>query len=130
MEANGVRFSTADATDSDPLLALRELNERNVVLRLDALAGIPILADVAVLGGPPLRVMSASFRGVRQGMAPGGDGAGGGDHLFLGIPLWGRNAVRQGTRELTASDGDAVLLQGERSFSVTHREHVRFLGLR
>jgi hypothetical protein len=122
------RFSTEGTTRS-PLAALRELNDRNLVLRLDPLPGRDVRADIVVHSRLPLRIMEATVAGVRHSAAPAG-GAGG-DELLLATTRSGASLLRQRSREIALADGAAVLLRrSDGPLTLTHFEPVQFLGLR
>lgn len=111
--------------------AIRELNRKNLVLHLEPLAGRPLAAEVAVHGGPALRVMSAAFAGLAHGAPAERRAADPSDDLFLGITVAGESRARQRGREIALGGGDAVLLaRGEDGFTVCHPGEVGFLGLR
>jgi len=125
-----VRFST-DRRGRDPARALRELNEREVVFRLDPLAGRPIHADILVHARPEARILSAALSGVSHGAGPEPRAGGADDELLLASTLSGRSILRQSGREITLADGDGVILRrSDGPFTLTHPDRVRFLGLR
>jgi AraC-like DNA-binding protein len=124
-----LRFSTGDRSARDPVEALRELNEQNLVFRLDALAGRSVHADILVHAHPELRILSASLCGVRHGAGPESRSEGG--ELLFATTVSGTSVVRQRGREVTLADGDAVLIaRNDGDFTVTHADSVHFLGFR
>lgn len=124
-------FSTDDLPGRDPARALRELNDRNVVFRLDPLPGRSVHAQIAAHRGPELRLMSATLHGVSHGASPAATAGGAGDELLFASALSGSTVAQQRGREVTLADGDAILLRREDgSFRLTHPDVVRFLGLR
>jgi hypothetical protein len=56
---------------------------------------------------PQASLLYGSLEGVRQRGGPEMDET---DDVFFGVNVAGRSAVRQGRRELTIADGDAVFL--------------------
>ena len=124
-------FATHDAPDRDPSASLRDLNERNVVFRLDPLGEGSVSANIAVHARPELRILSAAVSGVRHGAAPEDHARAEDDELLLASALSGTSTLRQAGRDVVLTDGEAVLLRrGDGRFAVTHARPVQFLGLR
>lgn len=124
-------FSIDDEAPRDPHDALRALNERNVVLRLDPLPSRRIRADIAQrsLGG--IGLMSATLSGLRQGNPSPSAVQSRGEEVFFGVTVAGSSLARQRRREVELHDGDGVLLSSTGAgFTLSHPERVRFLGLR
>jgi AraC-like DNA-binding protein len=60
-----------------------------------------------------LRILTATYAGVRREALPGKLGQQGGDHLYLCLTLAGTSLVSRREREIVLSDGDAVLMTGD-----------------
>jgi AraC-like DNA-binding protein len=124
-------FATQATPGRDPSACLRELNDRNVVFRLDPLGEGALSAEIAVHARPELRILSGAFSGVRHGAAPEDHARAEDDELLLASALSGTSILRQKGREIVLTDGEAVILRrGDGRFAVTHARPVRFLGLR
>lgn len=125
-EAAFLRFATDAVPGRDPAAALRELNGRDVVFRLDALPGRTARAEILVHGCGDLRIMSASLAGLQHGAAGDAD-----DELLFAAALAGTSRARQGDFETELADGEALLLRrGAGPFRLTHADRVAFLGVR
>ncbi|HKA56651.1 MAG TPA: hypothetical protein VKJ47_23650, partial [Candidatus Binatia bacterium] len=114
----------------DPAQELRALNERQVVLPLEPLAGSGVQADLAQWPYPQLGLLSARLCGLRHGAQAGAARAGNEDHLYFGITLEGRSVAQHRRGEVTLRDGEGVLLSAPEGFTLTHPGPVKFLGLR
>ena len=60
-----------------------------------------------------LRILTATYQGVRREALPRRAGQQDGDHLYLCLTLAGTSFVSRRTREIVLSDGEAVLMTGE-----------------
>jgi AraC-like DNA-binding protein len=119
-----LRFSIGGLRD--PARALRALNERQVVLPLEPLAGSIVQADIAQWPYPQLGILSATLCGLHHGTSAAGHD----DHLYFGITLEGRSVAQHRRSEVTLQDGEGVLLSASDGFTMAHPGQVKFLGLR
>jgi AraC-like DNA-binding protein len=60
-----------------------------------------------------LRILTATYSGVRREALPSKAGQQDGDHLYLCLTVAGTTLVSRHTREIVLSDGEAVLMTGE-----------------
>ena len=125
---NPLRFCT-DGLRA-PARALRTLNERQVVLPLEPVAGSVVHADLVQWPYPQLGILSATLCGLRHGTSVRPAGASNDDQLYFGITLEGRSVAQHRHGEVTLRDGDGLLLSAPEGFTMTHPAQVKFLGLR
>jgi len=69
--------------------------------------------DFANRSMPGLRILTASYAGVRHESVPAKIGQQGGDDLYLCIILTGTSLASRLAREVVLGDGDAVLMTSE-----------------
>lgn len=88
-----------------------------------------VCVDIAKWVLPGAGILSGTLGGIRQD--GGARAAGETDDLFFGVNLRGSGIAVQRGREITASDGDAILLNPATGpFALVRPRPARFLGLR
>jgi AraC-like DNA-binding protein len=128
-----VRFSSGVLPEQGRGKAIEELCERGLLAtrfspcREAALPHVDLTRRVM----PGLAVLTASYSGVRHEGVQAKAGQPGGDDLFLCMILAGTSLATRRARELTLSDGDAVLMTGEEAaWMFTSPASVNVAGLR
>jgi AraC-like DNA-binding protein len=121
-------FSTRDMPPDERVASVRALRERGI-LHLEPLPDLVARVEITKYALPGVKILAGTLSGLLQiGSAhdPGSQ-----DHLFLGINLTGRSAVRQPGREFELDNGEAVLFSCiAEGFSAYRPTPVSFLGLR
>jgi hypothetical protein len=121
-------FSTSDMAPDERGASVRGLRERGI-LHLEPLPDLVARVEITKYALPGVKILAGTLSGLLQiGSAndPGGQ-----DHLFLGINLTGRSAVRQPGREFELDNGEAALFSCiDEGFSAYRPTPVSFLGLR
>jgi AraC-like DNA-binding protein len=121
-------FSTREMPPDDRVASVRGLRERGI-LHLEPLPDLVARVEITKYALPGVKILAGTLSGLLQiGSAhdPGGQ-----DHLFLGINLTGRSAVRQPGREYELNTGQAALFSCiDEGFSAYRPTPVSFLGLR
>jgi AraC-like DNA-binding protein len=121
-------FSTGDMAPDERGASVRGLRERGI-LHLEPLPDLVARVEITKYALPGVKILAGTLSGLLQiGSAndPGGQ-----DHLFLGINLTGRSAVRQPGREFELDNGEAALFSCiDEGFSAYRPTPVSFLGLR
>jgi AraC-like DNA-binding protein len=128
-QAQPVHLSVSPLQEPSP--QLRRINELNMVLPLQPLAGSVVCADIVQWPYPQVGILSARLQGLRQGTHLGPAVRSGlDDELYLRIVLAGLSVAARRTDALTLRSGDAVLMSAPDGFTLTHPGHVDLLGLR
>jgi AraC-like DNA-binding protein len=122
------RFSTSALPEQGRGKAMDELHERGLMATRftpygDALPRV----DFANRCLPGLRILTATYAGVRHGSVP----AKAADDLFLCMILTGTSLASRRAREVVLSDGEAVLMNSEEAaWTFTSPSSVNVAGLR
>jgi AraC-binding-like domain len=121
-------FSTGEMPPDERVASVRGLRERGI-LHLEPLPDLVVQVEITKYALPGVKILAGTLSGLVQiGSAndPGGQ-----DHLFLGINLTGRSAVRQPGREFELDSGEAALFSCiDEGFSAYRPTPVSFLGVR
>jgi AraC-like DNA-binding protein len=127
-----VRFSSCALPEQERGKALEELYERGLLAtRFMPCGDAAPHVDFANRIIPGLRILTATYAGVRHENVPAKAGQQGGDVLSLCMVLGGTSLARGRAREVILSDGDAVLMTGEEGvWSFTSPGSVKVAGLR
>jgi AraC-like DNA-binding protein len=127
-----VRFSSDALPEKGRGHAIEELCERGLLATrfVPCSQALPQV-DLTRRTMPGLAVLTASYSGVRHEGGPAQTGRPGSDDLFLCMILSGTSLASRRSRELTLSDGDAVLMTGEEAaWSFASPSSVNVAGLR
>ena len=127
-----VRFSSCALPEEGRGKAMEELHERGLLASKFTPSGESSpQVDFTSRIMPGLRILTATYAGVRHESVPASAGQRGGDDLSLCMILNGASLARRGAREVVLSDGDAVLMTGEDAvWSFTSPSSVKVAGLR
>jgi AraC-like DNA-binding protein len=121
-------FSTRDMSPDERVASVRGLRGRGI-LHLEPLPDLVARVEITKYALPGVKILAGTLSGLLQiGSAndPGGQ-----DHLFLGIHLAGKSAVRQPGREFELESGEAALFSCiDEGFSAYRPTPVSFLGVR
>jgi AraC-like DNA-binding protein len=80
---------------------------------------------------PGLRILTATYAGVRREAVPNKTGQQGSDLLYLCLTLAGTSVVSRRAREMVLSDGDAVLMTSEEAgWTLASPSSVTIAGIR
>src|SRR5271169_1425019 len=99
-------FSSSESPPDERAASIRDLHERGI-LHLEPLPSVISQVEITKYALPGVKILAGTLSGLLQiGSAndPGGQ-----DHLFLGINLTGKSAVRQPGREFELDNGEAAL---------------------
>jgi AraC-like DNA-binding protein len=126
------RFSTSALPEQGREKTLEELHERGLLATRFTPYGEALpRVDFANRIMPGLRVLTATYAGVRHESVPVKGGQQGTADLFLCMILNGTSLARRRGREVVLSDGDAVLItSGEGAWTFTSSSSVNVAGLR
>jgi AraC-like DNA-binding protein len=126
------RFSSCALPAQERGKALAELCERGLLAtRFVPCGEAAPHVDFANRIIPGLRILTATYAGVRHENGPAKAGQQGGDALSLCMVLGGTSLARGRARDVALSDGDAVLMTGEEGvWSFTSPGSVKVAGLR
>ena len=127
-----VRFSSCALPEQGRGKAIEELRERGLLATRFTPYGEALpQVDFANRSMPGLRILTASYAGVRHESVPAKTGQQGGDDLYLCIILTGTSLASRLAREVVLGDGDAVLMTSEEAaWTFTSPSSVNAAGLR
>jgi AraC-like DNA-binding protein len=126
-----VRFSSRALPAYGRGRAIEELHERGLLLsRFTPQGEAPPQVDVVSRSLPGLRILGASYSGVRHEGAPTRSRASDGEDLALCMILSGTSLATRTSREVLLRNGDAVLMSNVDGWSFTPRAGVDVAGLR
>jgi AraC-like DNA-binding protein len=127
-----VRFTSSALPVQTRGQAMEELRERGLLATRFTPCGQALLqVELASRVMPGLRILTATYAGVRHEGPPAKTGQPGGDDLFLCMILSGTSLASRRARDVTLSDGDAVLMTSEgAAWSFTSPASVNVAGLR
>jgi AraC-like DNA-binding protein len=127
-----IRFTSSSLPEQTRGKAMEELRERGLLATRFAPCGqAPAHVELANRVMPGLRILTATYAGVRHEGVPAQSGQQGSDDLFLCMILGGTSLASRHAREITLSDGDAVLMTGEdAAWSFASPAAVNVAGLR
>lgn len=127
-----VRFSSRALPRQGRGRAIEELHERGLLATRFVPCGQAVpRVDLTRRTLPGLAVLNASYAGLRHAGGLARSGQPGSDDLFLCMILSGTSVASRHAREVTLSDGDAVLMTGEgAAWSFASRDLVNVAGLR
>ncbi len=126
------RFSTAALPEQGRGRAMDELHERGLLGFKFAPYGEALPhVDFVNRSMPGLRILTATYAGVRREAVPDKTGQQGSGHLYLCITLAGTSVVSRRAREMVLSDGDAVLMTSEEAaWTLASPSTVNIAGVR
>ncbi len=126
------RFSTAALPEQGRGRAMDELHERGLLGFKFAPYGEALPhVDFVNRSMPGLRILTATYAGVRREAVPDKTGRQGSGHLYLCITLAGTSVVSRRAREMVLSDGDAVLMTSEEAaWTLASPSTVNIAGIR
>jgi AraC-like DNA-binding protein len=127
-----VRFSSCALPQQGRGKLIEELHDRGLLgFRFTPHGeGLPHV-DFVNRSMPGLRILTATYAGVRREAVPSKSGQQGGDHLYLCLTLAGTSVVSRRAREMVLSDGDAVLMTGEEAgWTLASPRSVTIAGVR
>jgi AraC-like DNA-binding protein len=127
-----VRFTSSALPGQTRGKAMEELRERGLLATRFTPCGQTLpQVDLVNRVMPGLRVLTATYAGVRHEGLPAKTGRPGSDDLFLCMILSGTSLASRKAREITLSDGDAVLMTSEdAAWSFASPASVNVAGLR
>jgi AraC-like DNA-binding protein len=126
------RFSTSALPERGRGKAMEELRERGLLATRFTPYGetVPHVAFANRIM-PGLRILTATYAGVRHESVPARSGQQGGDDLCLCMILTGKSLASRRAHEMVLSDGDAVLMTSEETaWTFTSPSSVSVAGLR
>jgi AraC-like DNA-binding protein len=126
------RFSTAALPQQRRGRAMDELHERGLLGFKFAPYGEALPhVDFVNRSMPGLRILTATYAGVRREAVPDKTGQQGSGHLYLCMTLAGTSVVSRRAREMVLSDGDAVLMTSEEAaWTLASPSTVNIAGVR
>jgi AraC-like DNA-binding protein len=126
------RFSTAALPEQGRGRAMDELHERGLLGFKFAPYGEALPhVDFVNRSMPGLRILTATYAGVRREAVPDKTGQQGSGHLYLCMTLAGTSVVSWRAREMVLSDGDAVLMTSEEAaWTLASPSTVNIAGVR
>ena len=127
-----VRFTSSALPEQTRGKAMEELRERGLLATRFTPCGQALPhVDLANRVMPGLRILTATYAGVRHEGLPAKTGLPGSDDLFLCMILSGTSLASRRARDVTLSDGDAVLMTSEdAAWSFASPASVNVAGLR
>src|SRR5687768_13294710 len=127
-----VSFSSRALPEKGRGRAMEELRERGLLATRFTPCGQALPhVDLASRVMPGLRILTATYARLRHEGPPAKTGQQGSDDLFLCMILSGTSLASRRAREVTLSDGDAVLMTSEdAAWSFTSPAPVNVAGLR
>lgn len=127
-----VRFNSSTLPQQNRGKAMEELRERGLLATRFTPCGQALpRVELANRVMPGLRILTATYAGVRHEGPPAKTGLPGSDDLFFCIILSGTSLASRRAREVTLSDGDALLMTSEdTAWSFTSPASVNAAGLR
>jgi AraC-like DNA-binding protein len=126
------RFSSSALSEQRCGKAMEELHERGLLATRFTPCGQALPhVDLANRIMPGLRVLTATYAGIRHESVPAKAGQQGADDLSLCMILTGTSLASRRGREVVLSDGDAVLMTSEEvAWTFTSPSSVNVAGLR
>jgi AraC-like DNA-binding protein len=127
-----VRFTSSALPRQARGKAMEELRERGLLATRFTPCGQALPhVELANRVMPGIRILTASYAGVRHEGPPARAGLPSSDDLFLCMILSGTSVASRRAREVTLTDGDAVLMTGtDAAWSFTSPASVNVAGLR
>jgi AraC-like DNA-binding protein len=127
-----VRFSSCALPEQGRGRAIEELCERgSLVTKFTPYGEALPQVDFVNRSMPGLRILTATYAGVRREGVPDKTGQQGGNHLYLCMTLSGTSLASRRAREMVLSDGDAVLMTSEETgWTLTSPSSVNIAGIR